>query len=135
MTVVNWNFRSVIDVGDLAEGDFLILKPQPNYVDGVAGGRPQWLLRPRDLVPVQFTLLTATPGFYVPVRAITLVGDDEAVLVVEDGIARARVVTGHETIEEFRRIEGEGITSGTQVIVGGVHYVSDGQPVNITEML
>lgn len=135
MTVVNWNFRSVIDVGNLAEGDFLILKPQANYVDGVAAGRPQWLLRPRDLVPVQFSLSRATPGFYVPVRAITLVGDDEAVLVVEDGIARARVVTGHETIEEFRRIEGEGITSGTQVIVGGVHYVSDGQPVNITGTL
>ncbi|MCZ6659273.1 MAG: hypothetical protein O7C67_18460, partial [Gammaproteobacteria bacterium] len=134
-TVVTWNFRSVIDAGDLVEGDFLILNPQANYVDGVAGGRPQWLLRPRDLVPVQFFLSTTTPGFYVPVRAITLVGDHEAVLVVEDGVARARAVTGHDTIEEFRRIEGEGITTGTQVIVGGVHYVSDGQPVNITETL
>lgn len=134
-TVVNWNFRSVIDTGDLAEGDFLILNPQAGYIDGVAGGRPQWLLRPRDLVPVQFSFSRATPGFYVPMRAITLVGDDKAVLVVEDGIARARTVSVHETIKEFCRIEGEGITTGTRVIDGGVHYVSDGQPVNITKTL
>lgn len=134
-TVVNWNFRSVSAPGSLLEGDFLILNPQPNYLDGVAGGRPQWLLRPRDLVPVQFSLSNSTPGFYVPVRAITLVGEDEVVFVVEDGIARARAVTGYETIEEIRRIEGEGISPGTQVIVGGMHYVSDGQPVTVTGTL
>jgi len=134
-TVVNWNFRSVIGAVDLVEGDFLILNPQASYINGVAVGRPQWLLRPRDLVPVQFSFSTATPGFYVPIRAITLAGDDKAVLVVEDGIARARTVSVHETINEFCRIEGEGITTGTQVIDGGVHYVSDGQPVNITKSL
>ena len=134
-TVVNWNFRSVIESGDLLEGDFLILNPQPDYINGVAAGRPQWLLRPGDLVPVQFSLSNSTPGFYVPVSAITLVGEAEAVMVVEDGMARARAVTGYETIEEFRRIEGEGISNGTQVIVGGVHYVSDGQPVTVTETL
>ncbi len=134
-TVVNWNFRSVTSNKDLAEGDFLILNPQPNYIEGVAGGRPQWLLRPRDLVPVQFALSTTTPGFYVPNRAITLVGDSQAVFVVEDGVARARPVSVHETFEELRRIEGEGVTTGSKVIVGGVHYVSDGQPVTITEAL
>jgi RND family efflux transporter MFP subunit len=134
-TVVNWNFQSVSEASDLLEGDFLILNPQPDYIDGVAAGRPQWLLRPRDLVPVQFSLTNSTPGFYVPVGAITLVGEAETVMVVEDGMARARAVTGYETIEEFRRIEGEGISNGTQVIVGGVHYVSDGQPVTVTGKL
>jgi RND family efflux transporter MFP subunit len=134
-TVVNWNFQSVIEGSGLLEGDFLILNPQPGYIDGVAAGRPQWLLRPRDLVPVQFSLSNSKHGFYVPVRAITLVGGAEAVLVVEDGVARARAVTGYETIEEFRRIEGDGISNGSRVIVGGVHYVSDGQPVNVTGTL
>jgi RND family efflux transporter MFP subunit len=134
-TVVNWHFRSVIEDGGLLEGDFLILNPQPGYIDGIAAGRPQWLLRPRDLVPVQFLLPNSTPGFYVPARAITLVGETEAVLVVEDGVAKARVITGYETVEEFRRIEGDGISNGTQVIVGGVHYVSDGQPVSVTGSL
>ncbi len=134
-TVVTWTFRSIVPNETLAEGDFLILNPLPSYVDGVAGGRPQWLLRPRDLIPVQFSLSTTTPGFYVPNRAITLVGNSEAVYVVEDGVAIARPVSVHESFEELRRIEGEGITNSANVIVGGVHYVSDGQPVTVTEAL
>lgn len=134
-TVVHWNFRSVTSSEDLVEGDFLIRNPQPNYIEGVAGGRPQWLLRPRDLIPVQFSLSTTTPGFYVPNRAITLVGDSEVVYIVEDGIATARPVLVHESFEELRRIEGEGITRGANVVVGGVHYISDGQPVSVTEAL
>ncbi len=134
-TVVHWNFRSVTSSEDLAEGDFLIRNPQPNYIEGVAGGRPQWLLRPRDLIPVRFALSATTPGFYVPNRAIALLGDSQVVFVVEDGVARARPVSVHETFEELRRIEGDGITTGAKVIVGGVHYVSDGQPITITEAL
>ncbi len=134
-TVVNWTFRSIVPSETLTEGDFLILNPLPSYVDGVAFGRPQWLLRPRDLIPVQFSLSTTMPGFYVPNRAIALVGDNEVVYVVEDGVATARAVSVHESFEELRRIEGEGITSGANVVVGGVHYVSDGQPVTVTEAL
>jgi hypothetical protein len=51
------------------------------------------------------------------------------VFVVESGIARARPVSVHESYGELRRVEGEGIATGSEVIVGGVHYVSDGQPV------
>ena len=134
-TVVSWTFRSIVPNETLAEGDFLILNPLPNYVDGVAGGRPQWLLRPRDLIPVQFSLSTTPTGFYVPNRAITLLGDSEIVYVVQDGVATARAVSVHESFEELRRIDGEGIRSGAQVVVGGVHYVSDGQPVTVTEVL
>ncbi len=134
-TVVNWTFRSVVANRNLTEGDFLILNPLPNYIHGVAGGRPQWLLRPRDLIPVQFSLSATAPGFYVPNRAITLIRDREVVYVVEDGIATARPVSVHDSFEELRRIEGEGISSGTNVVVGGVHYISDGQPVIVTEAL
>lgn len=134
-TVVNWTFRSIVPSEALVEGDFLILNPLPAYVDGVAGGRPQWLLRPRDMIPVQFSLSTTTPGFYVPNHAITLLGDNEVVYVVENGVATARAVSVHDSFEELRRIAGEGITSGAKVIVGGVHYVSDGQPVTVTEVL
>ncbi len=134
-TVVTWTFRSIVPNETLAEGDFLILNPLPSYVDGVAGGRPQWLLRPRDLIPVQFSLSTTTAGFYVPNRAITLLGNSEVVYVVENGVATARPVSVHESFKELRRIEGEGISSGANVVVGGVHYVSDGQPVTVTEVL
>ena len=132
LSVVNWNFRSITSSKNLTEGDFLILNPQADYIEGVVGGRPQWLLRPRDLIPVQLALSPTTPGFYVPNRAITLTAQGQAVFVVQDGIARARPVSVLETFEEVHRIEGEGISTGSKVIVDGVHYVSDGQPVNIT---
>lgn len=134
-TVIKWNFRSVTDGGVLREGDFLIVGPRPEYVGGVAIGRPQWLLRPGDLVPIQFFASAVPRGHYVPIKAITLVEGGQAVFVVEDGIAKAHPVTVHETYQELRRIEGEGVANGARVIVGGVHYVSDGQPVTITKTL
>ena len=91
--------------------------------------------RSREPIPVQFALSATTLGFYVPNRSITLLGDSHVVFIVEEGIARARPVTVHETFDEHRRIEGEGVTTGSKLIVGGVHYVSDGQPVTITAVL
>jgi RND family efflux transporter MFP subunit len=134
-TVVNWNFRSIEDSGTLIEGDFLILNPHPDYAQGVLVGRPQWLLRPGDLVPVRFDLSRTTTGFYAPGKAITLLGGELNVFRVEAGIARATRITLHETAEEQRRIEGEGLSPGTQLVVGGVHYISEGQPVSVTEVL
>lgn len=135
ITVIKWNFRSIIDRGDLIEGDFLIINPKPEHLKGVAIGRPQWLLRPRDLVPVQFGLPTVPKGFYVPINAITLINGDHAVFTVEKGSAKLRPVKVLETFDELRRIEGNGISTSTRIIVGGVHYVSDDQPVTVTESL
>ncbi len=98
----------------------------------MAFGRPQWLLRPGDLVPVQLSLSGAPVGFYVPTNAIILADSAPAVVVVEGGVARERAVSVRGAFEEWRRIEGGGIGEGSQVIVGGVHYVSDRQPVSIT---
>ena len=134
-TVVNWNFRSVEDDGALAEGDFLLINPRPDYVNGVAIGRPHWLLRPRDLVPVRFNLSASPVGFYVPNSAIILLGDTPNVYRVENGLARTTPVSPLETVDEYRRIQGEGLADGVRIIVGGVHYVSDGQPVSVTEVV
>ena len=130
-TVVNWTFRSLADAGDLAEGDFLIVGARPEHAAGVAVGRPQWLLRTRDLVPVQFDIGKTLPGYYVPLRAVTTVNAETVVFVVADGRAQAAPVTVHETYGELVRIEGAAIAAGAQVIVDGVHYVSDGQPITI----
>lgn len=128
-TVVKWTFRSLKHSGELEEGDFLVINPRQEYEHGLAIGRPQWLFRPGDLVPVRF-LLDATPrGFYVPVDAVTTVDGRHSVFVVEDGVARLRVVSVHESYQELRRIEGAGIATGTAVITEGAHYVSDGEPV------
>jgi RND family efflux transporter MFP subunit len=131
LTVVKWNFRSLEQAGELREGDFLVMKPRAEYLNGLAIGRSQWLLRPGDLVPVRF-LLDATPrGFYVPVDAITRVESRQAVFLVEAGVARLRPVTVHESYQELRRIQGEGIEAGARVITGGSHFVSEGEAVRI----
>ena len=131
-TIVNWNFRSIINAGDLKEGDFLIVGARPEYLNGVAIGRPEWLFRPGDLIPVQFNLSAAPRGFYVPIKAITLADEGVAVFVIEDGRAVSKSVSVHETFHDLRRIEGDGIGPGTKLIIDGVHYISDGQPVHVT---
>ena len=130
-TVIRWNFRSLADPGNLREGDFLIVRPEPNHLGGVAAGRPQWLLRPGDLVPVRFNLASTPRGFYVPVGAITKMAGTSTVYLVEGDKARACDVSVHDAYGESRRIEGDGITNGAQLIIGGVHYISDGQPVTV----
>ena len=131
ITVINWNFRSLRASGNLRDGDFLVLRPKKEHLEGLVIGRPQWLLRPGDLVPVRFLLHATSQGLYVPVDAITMMDGKHVVFVVEDKKARKREIAVNETFRELRRIEGEGIRPGTQVIVSGVHYVSDGQPVTI----
>ena len=131
-TVIKWNFRSLTKSGDLREGDFLAIDPRQEHLDGLVIGRPQWLLRPGDLVPVSFHRASPPTGFYVPINAVSLADGEHVVFIAENGIARAEPVTVHETYQELRRIEGEGVRPGNQIIVGGVHYVSDGQPITIT---
>jgi hypothetical protein len=130
--VNKWNFRSLKSSGDLKEGDFLATGSTKEHESGLAIGRPQWLLRPGDLVPVNFLLETMPRGFYVPVDVIVTRGGSRFVFLADDGVARLQSVTVHETYGELRRIEGDGIEAGTQVIIRGVHYVSDCQPISVT---
>ena len=131
-TVIKWNFRSLSESSDLREGDFLVIDPHQEHLDGLVIGRPEWLLRPGDLVPVSFRRTSPPSGFYVPIKAISLADGEPIVFLTENGIAHVEPVTVHETYRELRRIEGERIRTGSQIVVEGVHYVSDGQPITIT---
>lgn len=128
-TVIKWNFRSLSDAGALREDDFVLLHPREEYRDGVAIGRPQWLLRPGDLVPVFFLREQTSQGLWVPVEAVTTHGHETVVFTVEEGRARRRAVTVVETYREFRRVEGPGLTSGVPLVVDGVAFLSDGERV------
>ena len=140
-SVVKWNFRSVTDTGELTEGDFLIIKPQADYLNGVVIGRPKWLFRPGELVSVRFSLAkphistNASPGFYVPNHAIVLLGGAPHVYRIEAGKAVATPVSVLDNIGENSRLVAASLTAGSQVVVEGVHYLSDGQPVIIFETL
>ena len=131
ITVIKWHFRSLKVSGDLREGDFLVVGPRMEHLTGLAIGRSQWLLRPGDLIPVHFLLDAIPKGLYAPVDAITIIGNRHVVYVVETSKARRKEVTVHETYHELRRISGKSLGPGTQIIVGGVHYISDGQPITI----
>lgn len=132
--VVQWNFRSIVDNGELSENEFLVMNPQANYVDGIVIGRPEWLLRPRDIVPVKFNSVTAAEGFYVPNHAIVLKDEQPQVFRVEDEKSIATPVTLHESIGDFRRVSSDYLQSGSQVVVDGVHYLTNEQPISVVEV-
>lgn len=131
--IVSWTMQSLEQHGDLHEGDILVLNPRSEHLSGLAYGRPQWVLRPGDLVPVHFLSDKTPRGFYVPVDAITKFDDRHLIYVAEDNRAQAREITVHESYGELRRIEGAGLANGVEVIVAGVHYVSDDQPIQIVQ--
>ncbi len=128
-SVVTWSFRSVVDDGTLAECDFVIRNPQPGFVDGIVMGRPQWLFRPRDLVPVEFNLAAAPEGFYVPLDAVVMIGSSLHVFRVTDAVARAVGVSVHDTIDDHRRVVSDALQQGDSIVSAGAHFLSDGQPV------
>ncbi len=130
-TVIKWNFRSLKGSGVLREGDFLVIGPTEQHLDGLVIDRPQWLLRPGDILPVRLFLNMTPRGFYVPVDAITVIDGNHVVFEAGDGKARIIPVTVHDTYQELRRIESNQLRPGIPIIVGGVRFVSDGQPVSI----
>lgn len=132
--VVQWNFRSVVEDDSLAEGEFLLMNPQSDYTDGVVIGRPQWLLRPNDLVPVRFDLSQAPEGLYVPNHAIILIDETPHVYRVKDGKAIATSVTLHENVANLRRISSDEVQPGVKIVVDGVHYLTDAQPVSVARV-
>ncbi|MFA9476097.1 MAG: efflux RND transporter periplasmic adaptor subunit [Filomicrobium sp.] len=134
-TVIKWNFRSLVESSDLREGDFLVIGPIKEHLDGLAIDQPQWLLRPGDLVPVRFVLNTTPKGFYVPVNAIAKIDGRHIVYLVVDDKAEPVPVTVHETYGEYRRVAGNRLNIGSAVIVSGIHLVSNGQPVSVVRQL
>ena len=131
LTVIKWNFRSLENSADLREGDFLVIGPTKQHLEGLVIDRPQWLFRPGDILPVRFILESTARGFYVPVDTITVIDGHHVVFQAENGKARSIPVTVHDTYRELRRIESDQLRSGMMIIVGGVQFVSDGEPVSI----
>ncbi|MCG8380049.1 MAG: efflux RND transporter periplasmic adaptor subunit [Proteobacteria bacterium] len=133
-TVIKWNFRNLIQNNGLKEGDFLVVDPKKEHLKGLAIGRPQWLLRPGDLVPVNFIQDVSRKGFYVPINAISKKDNKHIVYIVINNKAQSIEVTLHDTYRELRRIEGKDLETGMQIIVGGIHYISNKQNVRIVKM-
>ncbi|MEM7455986.1 MAG: hypothetical protein AAF456_16670, partial [Planctomycetota bacterium] len=101
----------------------------------------QWMLRPGDLVNVDLSGTHETQaGYYIPVEAIYEELGTTYVFIVEGDSVVKTEVEAHlgeqlDTGEEIR-IEPVGsadFAAGTQIVYGGVHYLSDGDNVNVVD--
>lgn len=132
-TVINWPCRELVDAGGLEAGDMLIIAPGSEDHESFRVSRDEWLLRPGDLVRVGIGTGNPPTGFYLPLQAIAERNGATRVYVVEDSLAREVPVTVHEGFQEMRRVEGEGLEPGARIVVQGVHYVADGERVEVLE--
>ena len=104
----------------------------------------QWLLRPGDLVNVNIDPEKARAGFFVPVEAIYEDLGKTYIFIEDNGTARKTEIKAIlpkklETGSSIR-IEPIGDPSGkfpneTRIVVGGVHYLNDGDAINVVEEL
>jgi multidrug efflux pump subunit AcrA (membrane-fusion protein) len=127
-TILDWNMREVAGEG-LRLNDFALRSAADSAGKPVAIDRRQWLLRPGDMVPVNFDLGNLPRGIYVPIQAIRELNGETSIYVVEDGKAKRIKVEAHETFVETRRITGEGLAVGQTLVVDGVHYLAEGMSV------
>lgn len=118
--------------GELKAGQLLLMDPKPAHLKGVDLRTRTWVLRPGDLLPVTLRPGAARTGLYVPLRAIRELNGQLWVYAVADGKAKKVPVAVHEAAGELRRVTGEGLAAGQQIVLKGAHYVADGEPVSVT---
>ena len=102
----------------------------------------QWLLRPGDLVSVNIKPESTKPGMFVPIEAIYDDAGEAFIFVENNGVAKktkikARLPEKLETgslirIEPVAQTE---LAEGMRIVVGGVHYLNDGDSINVVEVL
>ena len=136
-----YEFVELMDIGSLSPKKSLLTGRLPKGVkdgDKVFLSRREWLLRPGQLVQVQLKKRAPTPGFYLPRPAILQVDGKNYVFAVDETTAteekaRRVEVRLEDSIGDYRRIvpvEENALSSGTKVVLDGVHYLRDGDRIN-----
>ena len=135
-------FRELIDIGELDPATSVILgEVDGQVVDGkVVLVQERWQLRPGDLAQINLRNQAAPGGYYVPRVAIMSDGEDNYIYVVRKDESKAtRVpVDPLDTSGQSQRVEAAAdvpLMPGDRVIVGGVHYVMDGEEISLVEEL
>lgn len=152
----NWIFQTIrVPTGedfnpkeDLFAGELKVAAGEPDQWDGsqvIVDMGGNWMLRPGDLVTVDLSTTTDSPGFYLPMEAIyedsgktycfvaTETGNKSVANQLElnvdpsgdVGIGTVRLVEPVEASSAFRE--------GAKVIVSGVHFLQDGEEVRIEQ--
>lgn len=104
--------------------------------DTVLFEREPWLVRPGDLAKVDLVEKRMPRGFYVPIDAINEKSGSHYVFVVDGEKVRQVEVSIADGPNTLKRIaaapdEDEELTEDTQIVLGGVHYLTDGESVNV----
>ena len=122
------------DVGDLPLGTQIPLDVPDTDADeiDVVISKPQWMLKPGQLVPVLLAERAPPAGIYVPMNILSPIDDNHGVLFLAvDGAARRVEVSIKARVRQLVRVEGEGIEEGAEVIADAVHFLEDGEPVRV----
>lgn len=140
-----WTFREVqfagspplspttMIVGELDEES--AANPAWNRDKIVIDSGAQWVLRPGDLVSVNLSGRELHSGFYVPANAIYEQSGVTSLFVVEDDVVRKikinALVDQPLTSGPLVEVQSPDLTEGMQVVLNGVHYLNDGDRVQI----
>ena len=143
----NWIFQKVsfvdesIDADSVVTGKLSFKDVSEEKWDGesvILDSGMQWALRPGDLVSVELGHESFEPGFYLPADAIYEDRGQTFVFVAKDGAASKTAVSvaipKNLNQGSMLRVEPTGSSSLTEddkIIVGGVHYLSDGDSIRI----
>lgn len=145
----NWDFQQIIfedkSIGkdDLLAGKLEFPDIDRSEWDGeslVVDSGEQWMLRPGDLVNVNLNPDQGQPGLFVPVQAIYEDLGETYVFVVVDGIAKKTQVKAvlpdtvdMDSLIRIEPMDSSVLQSGSKIVVGGVHYLNDGEQVRVVE--
>jgi len=125
-----WALRRIKANRDLQPGDALVLNPKTSDETGVHIGSMQYAFRPGDVVRVGSDTDLPQSGFWVPATAIVPRTGDNFVFAVENGVTNEILVDVLETSGAFRRISAPALSDGLAVVVRGMQYLADGDPVS-----
>lgn len=103
-----------------------------------------WMLRPGDLVRVEMGSQAGTAGFFVPMEAIYEETGKTYIFIAERGesgtVAKRIPVkvsddgkTANGTLRRIIPQSADVLRDGMQLIVGGAHYLRDGEAIRVTE--
>ncbi|QEG41036.1 HlyD family secretion protein [Roseimaritima ulvae] len=109
--------------------------------------KPRWLLRAGDVVRVGLLPEKMSEGFYVPMKAVRKEKEQTFVHVIDESqspprahrvpvsVAVREAVTGDSVMLRITPTQPGNLSEGIQVVVGGTHYLDDGDRVRITPAL
>ncbi|MEM7479150.1 MAG: HlyD family efflux transporter periplasmic adaptor subunit [Planctomycetota bacterium] len=102
----------------------------------------QWMLRPGDLVSMDLDTGKKQNGWFVPIQAIYEESGYKYLFVSQDGKAKRMEVMAElpdkldlDSVVEIKPLEGQNFGPDMDIVVGGVHFLKDGDAIRVTEKL